>query len=75
MPVDVCPILAVGRYGGGRIHKPSTIKMGQHTAFRGVICEAKVGKNALRLAFDAFVGVWLVDASVVRRVAVVFALV
>ena len=75
MPGDVRPILAVGRYGGGRIHKAAAIKVGQHTAFRGVICGGKVGKNAFWDAFDAFVGVWLVDASVVWGVAVVFALV
>ena len=75
MPGDVRPILAIGRYGGGRIHKAAAIKVGQHTAFRGVICGGKVCKNAFWDAFYAFVGVWLVDASVGWGVAVVSALV
>ena len=75
VPGDVRPILAICLYGSGSINKPPTIKVGQHTAFRGVICGGKVGKNAFWDAFDAFVWVWLVDASVVGWcVAVVFAL-
>ena len=48
--------------------------MGQHSPAGGVICGGKVGKNAFWDAFYAFVGVWLVDASVGWCVAVVFAL-
>ena len=74
MPGDVRPILAVGRYGGGSIHKPSTIKVGEHSPAGGVICGAQVGKMAFRGAFYAFVGIGLVHAGVCVGIAVVLAL-
>ena len=74
MPGDLHPILAIGRYGGGRIHKAAAIKMGEHSPAGGVICRAQVGNMASAGAFYTFGGIWLVYAGVCVGIAVVLAL-
>ena len=74
MPGDVRPIQAIGFYRGGSIHKPSTIKVGEHSPAGGVICGVQVGNMASASTFYPFVGIWLVYAGVCVGIAVVLAL-
>ena len=74
MPGNVRPIQTIALYSGGGIHKPPTIKVGEHSPAGGVIRRAQMGNMAFRGTFYPFVGIWLVYASVCVGIAVVLAL-
>ena len=74
MPGDARPILTIGLYGRGSIHKTAAIKVSEHSPTGGMIRRAQVGNMASAGTFYSFVGIWFVHACICVRIAIVLAL-